>query len=280
VASSEWQKCPVVIPYFGGKFELSRKLVPMLPPHDRYIEVFAGGLSVFFRKKKSDWNVVNDLDNDIVNLYITIIEKFDELKNYIYWLPRSRELFNQFKKEIKGNQDIEIPDFKRAGKYYYNIKCAFNKNVHGSFAKSKKEDWSTKLIKELKYSRTFFNRVTIENFDFRTLIEKYPPRDIDLWYLDPPYVIAGERGDYYKHSFKWEDHEDLKLFCDEINEGNGKFMVSYDNREEIKKLYSDYNVTEIGTRYAGATEAREKIFTELVITNYDPVSIQETLFGG
>ena len=47
-----WYECPVMIPYMGGKFELGRKLIPMIPKHDRYIEVFLGGGSMFFRKCK------------------------------------------------------------------------------------------------------------------------------------------------------------------------------------------------------------------------------------
>ncbi len=53
-----WLDCPVIIPYYGGKYFLSQKLVPMIPKHTRYIEMFAGGLSMFFKKKKLvGWNV-------------------------------------------------------------------------------------------------------------------------------------------------------------------------------------------------------------------------------
>ena len=41
---------PVVIPYWGGKYKLSKVLIPMIPKHKHYIEVFAGGLSMFFHK--------------------------------------------------------------------------------------------------------------------------------------------------------------------------------------------------------------------------------------
>ena len=37
-----WFECPVLIPYMGGKFELSKKLIPMMPKHNRYIEPFVG----------------------------------------------------------------------------------------------------------------------------------------------------------------------------------------------------------------------------------------------
>ncbi len=277
MSSYEWQKCPVILPYFGGKFELSRRLVPMLPPHQRYIEMFAGGLSMFFRKKKVKWNVVNDIDDDVINLYISVIEDFDKLSEYIYWYPRSRTLFYQIKKELKENRNITIPDPKRAARYYYQVKTAFNKSVHGAFSKQAKTDWGANLIEELKHSRTYFNGVTIESLDFRELITRYKPREEDCWYLDPPYWVAGERKDYYRYPFGQKEHKDLKEAVDQIDQGGGKFMLSYDNREEVRALYHDYNVQEIKTKYSGATEARDKDFCELLIMNYDPI-IQEHLF--
>ena len=64
MTSVQFWDCPVVFPYYGGKFRLSMQLVKMLAPHDRYFEVFAGGLSMFFRKPKADFNVVNDIDTE------------------------------------------------------------------------------------------------------------------------------------------------------------------------------------------------------------------------
>ena len=278
MSTHEWRACPVIIPYFGGKFELSRRLVPMLPPHERYIEMFAGGLSMFFRKTKVKWNVVNDIDNDVVNLYISVLEEFDKLSEYIHWYPRSRTLFNEIKKELKEQRDIVIPDAKRAARYYYQIKTAFNKNVHGSFSKQAKADWGgDKLINELKHSRKYFSQTTIESLDFRELVDRYKPRKDDCWYLDPPYWIAGERKDYYRYAFGEQEHKDLKDVVDKIDSGGGKFMLSYDNRDEVRTLYRDYNVQEIKTKYSGATEARDKEFCELLIMNYSPI-IQEDLF--
>ena len=274
--NNEWLKCPVIIPYLGGKFELSRKLVPMLPPHERYIEMFAGGLSMFFRKPSVDWNVVNDFDNDIVNLYISVVERFDELASYIYWYPRSRTLFDEIREEIHASKKIDIPDPRRAARYFFLIRTAFNKSVHGSFSKHSKKGWGDALIKELKHSRQFFNKVTIENMDFRVLSERYEPRAKDCWYLDPPYVVS-ERGDYYFHGFGKQEHKDLKDIADIIDKNGGKFMISYDSNDWVKETYKDYNVQVINTKYAGASEAREKIFEELVIMIYQPAP-QESLF--
>ena len=52
---SKKSDCPVVIPYYGGKYMLSKQFVPLIPPHHRYFEVFSGGLSMFFRKDKANY---------------------------------------------------------------------------------------------------------------------------------------------------------------------------------------------------------------------------------
>jgi len=229
--------CPVVMPYYGGKFTMSKRLIEMIPPHERYIEVFAGGASMFFRKKKVKWNVLNDLDNDIVNLYICVLKEFEELKRHIYWYVKSRTLFEEFSEIIK--------DGKIDKNYNISVK------------------------EELKLSRNKLQNVTIENFDFKELVKRYEPRKKDFWYLDPPYVVA-KKG-YYRNVFDEQSHIALKICVDKIDKGGGHFMVSYDDEPEIRKLYKDYDIKTIDTKYAGTSpEKRKETKTELVIVNYEP----------
>ena len=267
--SLDWYDCPIVIPYYGGKYELSKILVPLIPHHERYIEVFAGGLSMFFRKTKAKWNVLNDIDSNIVNLYMCVIEKREELVDILFWLPKSRELFLDFRGEIKENKEITIPDPKQAAKYFYCIRNSFNKLVHTPFSMNKdmKKDWG----KEFKYSRKALGGATIENLDFETLFNKYEPRKDDYWYLDPPYIIATEKGSYYMNNFTVEDHTRLRDCVNRIDQAGGKFMVSYDYREEVKELYKDYNIKTLDLKYSEATKkARDKERKEYIIMNYEP----------
>ena len=275
MADSRRIDCPVVIPYMGGKFELSRKLIPMLHKHERYIEVFFGGGSMFFRKPKSKFNVLNDLHNDLINLYITILDKYDEFYKESEFLLKSRTLFDNYKKEIKTLQYIDIPDPKRAARYFYLVKNAFNHTIFNPI--SKEGEWNLNMIKDLQNSRDKLQNTMIENLDFRALLEKYPIKNTDMWYLDPPYIVAGERKDYYFHSFDMDDHIELNLLCNEINSNGGKFMVSYDDRDEIKDMYKNYNINKIPIIYAGQLHKREEKI-ELVITNYEPQAIQKSLF--
>lgn len=274
--SAQFVDCPVVIPYYGGKFELSRQLVPMLPPHNRYIEVFAGGLSMFFRKKKVEDNIINDIDNDIVNLYITVLEDFDNFTRYIKLLPRSRYLFNEYKKEVHRTKEIKIPDYKRAAMYYYVIRNAFNKNPNNIMSTGGNPNWKTKLADDIILSKRKLDEVLIENMDFRKLVEKHHPTKGDLWYLDPPYIVASERKDYYMHTFVMPDHIGVKEVCDDIDKAGANFMVSYDDRNEVKDMFKDYNIKKLTTIYSGSSSKRQR--TELVILNYEPKGNQESLF--
>jgi len=269
-----WLQCPVIIPYMGGKFELSRQLVPMIPDHERYIEVFAGGASMFFRKQKVKENVLNDKDNDVVNLYLSVGGHYEEFCEYARWLVKSREIFDRYRNELK-DKDFNVPDPKRAAVYYYVIKCAFNNNFNNPIAKQ--ADWNVNMLNDLAYSRKQLDNVMIENLDFRDLPVRYPIKETDFWYLDPPYVIAGERKDYYFYDFNEKDHQDFVNLCHTIHHSGGNFMVSYDDREEVTDAFKQYNIHKIPCRYAGQLFAKD-VKNELVITNYEPASIQASLF--
>jgi len=70
----------------------------------------------------------------------------------------------------------------------------------------------------------------------------------------------------------------LKEKCDDINNNGGKFMISYDNVDSIRKLYRNYELNTIETKYVGNhPDKRGDVKKELVITNYKPTE-QVVLF--
>ena len=92
--------------------------------------------------------------------------------------------------------------------------------------------------------------------------------------MDPPYVVAGEKKDYYFHDFTIDMHNELVELCHKIDLCDAKFMVSYDDRDEVRALYNGYIINEIKCIYAGASDKKER--TELVITNYEPPIYKQT----
>ena len=139
------------------------------------------------------------------------------------------------------------------------------------------QEWNIKFLKDINYSKQYFDNVMIENFDFRELLKRYPPKPDDFWYLDPPYIAATERKDYYFFTFNQQDHKDMLGILRAIDEKGGKFMVSYDDRNEIESLLKEFEISKVQTKYGGRHFDPSKVYNELVITNYKPQT-QETLF--
>jgi DNA adenine methylase len=55
--------------WHGGKFLMSRQIMPYLPAHRLYTEAFGGGAGVLLHKPRSHAEIYNDLDDDIVGLF-------------------------------------------------------------------------------------------------------------------------------------------------------------------------------------------------------------------
>ncbi len=63
------------ITYYDGKIQLASKIVKLFPEHKVYCEPFVDGASVFFAKEKSEVEVINDINGEIVNFYQVLQKK-------------------------------------------------------------------------------------------------------------------------------------------------------------------------------------------------------------
>lgn len=55
--------------YPGSKWNLANKIVDLLPKHKSYLEPYFGSGAVLFTKLPSAIETVNDLNEDVVNLF-------------------------------------------------------------------------------------------------------------------------------------------------------------------------------------------------------------------
>lgn len=85
-----------------------------------------------------------------------------------------------------------------------------------------------------------------------------------FFYCDPPYYKTES---YYEVYFGEKDHYRLR---DSLKDIQGKFMVSYNNCEFIREIYSDYYIEAVErTNNISQRYTPGNMFKEIIITNYD-----------
>lgn len=241
------------IGWIGGKRALRDEIIARFPASfERYVEVFGGAGWVLFGKIKSKFEVFNDADSNLINLYRQIKYHHKELQEETDKI-HSRELFEDYKFSLKQQNLSEI---QRAARYYYLIKHSFGSNRY-SFATCIRHS-NTQILD------TVFERlkdVIIENQDFERIIRTYD-RENSLFYCDPPYVKTEK---YYDVNFTNSDHVRLKQALSGIR---GKFVLSYNDCAIVRELYKNYKIVELSRMNTLQSNDNNREFKELLITNY------------
>jgi DNA adenine methylase len=81
-------------------------------------------------------------------------------------------------------------------------------------------------------------RVSIENKDYRYVLEHYDGEDV-LFYIDPPYFHTG---DALGISWTKEQHEELSQ---RLRNLKGKWILTYNDTPQIRHLYTDCTVERV-----------------------------------
>lgn len=83
-----------VLKYPGSKWRLAEWVVRQLPPHKTYLEPFFGSGAVLFSKPPAKLETINDLDENVVNLFRVIRDHGSELAELVYYTPWARSEYN------------------------------------------------------------------------------------------------------------------------------------------------------------------------------------------
>ena len=87
-----------IIPWIGGKRRLAPELLPLFPDHTCYVELFAGAAALYFMKRPSQVEVINDINGDLVNLYRVVKHHLEEFVRQFKWCISSRQIYEWMKR--------------------------------------------------------------------------------------------------------------------------------------------------------------------------------------
>lgn len=247
VSQSPVGDCDPPAAWIGGKRHLARRICASLAatPHAAYAEPFIGMGGVFLRRRvRPPVEVMNDISGDVVTLF-RVLQRFPEaLTRELRWRPAMRSEFDR----LKEARDCDLLDIERAARFLYFQTLAFGGKVDGqSFGTATQQPHNFDLRRIEKRIARLHERlagVVIENLDWLDFIGRYD-REGTLFYLDPPYW--GSESDYGRGLFV---QGDFQRMADRLQAGKGKFLLSINDRPELREIFAWADIEAVKTTYS------------------------------
>jgi DNA adenine methylase len=240
--------------YFGGKTSIAGRIAALLPPHEHYVEPFAGSLAVLLAKPPSPMETVNDLDGDLMTFWRVLRERPLELERACALTPHSRaEHLASY--DLDGTEGLERArrvwvrltqgrggSMRRTGWRYYV-------NPRGS--SSSMPDYLEAYVGRLAAAAARLAMVSLECKPALELIAQYGQHEQCLIYADPPYLAsvrnpragrAGHGREYSAEMLLPAQHEEL---AGALRAARAAVVLSGYASPLYDELYAGWHRTEI-----------------------------------
>lgn len=279
--------------FVGGKHSIAPLLRQFFPKqYCTYIEVFggSGALLLTLPPSHTDCEVFNDYDEHLVNFWLVVKNRPQELIQTLEAMPYARafraRLVAEWKRGNYGATDVE-----RAARWFFLIRSTVVPSLQkltsvtfrGPSWRGDKESMRDPAVTfrratdQLEMVAARFRRVTIEQFDFEPLMRLYD-RPGCFFFCDPPY-LASEA--YYRGTgFCQKDHA---RFAQAANSVRASVLITYalDSRSEplLREWYPSsrwYMVPCHRRSYMSSFSSkpdaprRMNTWREVLLMNYEP----------
>lgn len=248
-----------VLKYPGSKWRLADWIISYFPPNYEkmtYLEPYFGSGAVFFNKHRSSIETINDVDNNVMNLFKTIRDCPEELARLIRFTPWSR---NEYKQSYQTTGE-QIEDARR---FLIRMWMAIGakssdktgwrnniKSINGNLNK-----WNYGLPEEiLKCANRLLtngkNIVQIDTSPAVDLIERHKKKNVFI-YADPPYPLSTRSKRIYAYEMNDQGHV---ILLDVLDNHPGPVIISgyacdlYDTRLQHWQRVTKITTAELGRK--------------------------------
>ncbi len=224
------------ISYYGGKQQMLRHILPLIPEHHLYCEPFLGGAAVFFGKIPAPVEIINDLNEELINFYAMAKMRFRELNKLVKATLHSRKTHQRawaIYCSPAGHDSIT-----RAWATWVLSTQSFGSQLSSSWGYDRKK--GSMAIKVTNKKRQFTEEICqrlehtqIECKDAVSVIKAFDCEDA-FFYADPPYPNT-DQAHYSGYTTK-----DLQQLLEGLSMIKGKFLLSNYPQEIIQEFSDRY----------------------------------------
>ena len=256
----------------GGKYYLSEWIIQHFPENYTeldFLEAYTGGGSVLINKAKSRMEVLNDIEEDLIQIYRALR---DEPGMFIGRLKRVKYCESTFDRALK-KQDGKWGDYMDQAVNEFILRRMSRGGMKKSFAWSDRtrggqpgdvNAWNT-IIKMLPLIAERLAHVHILNQPALETLKVFNNDDA-LVYVDPPYLPdARTANDIYAYEMSTEDHIKLSNI---LNSFNGKVVLSGYPSKLYRRLYEGWKCVKKKVANHSSQTKKKARRTEAIWMNY------------
>jgi DNA adenine methylase len=265
--------------YPGGKSRAIKYLKDFVPKFNELREPFFGGGSValyYAQMKPNAMYKVSDLNFELFCFWDVLKKHPQKLIEEVQKVYNKWEDGKRLFKTILERRNNKLSNLQRAVDFYVLNRITFSGVVdsggysEGAFQKR----FTQSSIDRLSPTSKVIQQIEFYNEDYNYLLSL--PGDKVFIFLDPPYFKAQKSKLYGKNGNLHLNFDHVK-FYEDLKKCHHKWMITYDNSDYIRELFSGFYIQEWQLQYGMNNYKRSyaEKGNELLIANYD---LAETKF--
>lgn len=252
----------------GGKSRLLERLLPLIPKHKLYVEVFGGGLALLLAKEPSRMEVANDINRDLISFYRCVKFHLHELCRELEFMPNSRADFEDYLTQPG------LTEIQRVARWYVRNSISFG-GMGSHFGTGKLSGGAShgsrgNRLKKIQALNQRLDKTCLENLSWDVLVERYDTPET-FFFFDPPYFDSGGK------AYDGWTLAEFSRFCESVRSLQGQWLLTYQDSSIVREAFSDYHMIHVdrpnGIGNRGKVTAGRR-YQELIILNTHPAKLK------
>lgn len=250
--------------YYGGKQQLCTRILQLIPVHNLYCEPFLGGGAVFFGKEKSNVEVINDTNREVINFYKVVKDDFISLEKLIRITLHSRSQHEDA--HVIFTNPHMFSEIKRAWAVWVLANQSVNSIIDNSWGYERKSDKTSLKTSNKREAFTEELAIRLQNVQVECADANYiiQSRDSEesFFYCDPPYIDSCQ-GHYDGYSAA-----DYEVLLQTLSCIKGKFLLSSFPSDLLKTYVKQNNWHSVTIEMTCSASKLKKKKIEVLTANY------------